>query len=263
MMGSTIQDRKKDTFSVARKISAVMIWIMIWQLLSLYINSELLIPAPLKVFQILGSLMIMKSFWVTVLFSVARVMEGFLIAVLIGTLLAVLTTVNKYVYDFFYPLISVMRSTPVASFIILALFWFSTSSVSIFAAFLIVMPVFWANVAIGIRSTDNKLLEMAKVFKIGIGKKFQSIYLPTVLPYFKSALITGLGMGWKAGIAAEVIGRPKSSIGDMIYRSKINLETSEMFAWTLVVIAISVILEKVLVYAINKAMRGYGGKNAV
>ena len=142
------------------------------------------------------------------------------------------------------PLIMVIKATPVASFIILCLIWIPSRNLSVFISFLMVFPVVYTNILEGIRQTDKQLLEMADSFGAGVGKKLQFIYLSQVMPYAVTACKLGLGLCWKAGIAAEVIGIPAGSIGEKLYKAKVYLETPDLFAWTIVIIAVSVGFEK-------------------
>ena len=131
-----------------------------------------------------------------------------------------------------------------------------------FICLLMAMPIVWANVLAGLNAVDSKLLEMSDVFGFGFVKKLRYIYIPSILPYFTSAAETGLGLSWKAGIAAEVICRSKHSIGNKIFESKFYLEIAEMFALTAVVVLLSVVFDKLLKFASNKltARLGLGGR---
>jgi len=124
---------------------------------------------------------------------------------------------------------------------------------------LMALPVVWSNVSAGIVGTDKQLLEMAKVFRFSTPKKLRRIYIPSVMPHFLSACRSCLGLAWKAGVAAEVLTVPAVSIGRMLYESKLYWETLDLFAWTVVVIICSLIIEKVLMSAIGRLGRNYGG----
>ena len=117
---------------------------------------------------------------------------------------------------------------------------------------LMVFPVIYMNVLEGIRSADEKLLEMAQVFRLSVGKKLLYIYLPAVAPFFVSACSVSLGLCWKSGIAAEVIGTPD---GSMFYQAKIFLQTSELLAWTVVVVAVSVAFEKLFMFLLQLVLK--------
>jgi len=145
----------------------------------------------------------------------------------------------------------IIKSTPVASFIILALVWISSKNLSVLIAFLMVLPIAFSNLLFGLKSTDVKLLEMAKVFRLGRLKRIKAIYFPSVLPFLVSAVSVGLGFSFKSGIAAEVIGRPANSIGLNLYEAKLYLMIKELFAWTAVIIIISVLFEKIVVNIIG------------
>jgi len=122
-----------------------------------------------------------------------------------------------------------------------------------------VLPVIYTNVFQGLISTDTKMLEMARVFQIKPGRKIRYLYIPAVMPYFASACSIGLGLCWKAGIAAEVIGLPKNSIGEQLYESKIYLLTDQLFVWTIVIISISMISEKIVLWGVRFLQKKWTG----
>lgn len=229
-----------------KKALAILIWLVVWQLFAMAVDQEILVATPIRVAQRLWELCGQRSFWITTGFTILRILAGFTLAVFCGVLLAALTTAFSFADALFRPLLSVIKATPVASFIILALVWIRSNGVPVFASFLMVLPFVWSNVSQGIRSTSRELLEVAQIFRFGFWKTVSRVYLPSVLPYFFSAFTTGFGLAWKAGVAAEVIGNTRNSIGGQIYSSKLYLETADLFAWTAVVIILSVVMERLL-----------------
>lgn len=229
-----------------------LIWLAIWEWIYLVVGLEVLLPSPTATLSALTQLCVEPMFWQSVFFSMARIIIGFLLGLVGGIVLAVITCRWKFAREFFSPLMSIIKSTPVASFIVLALVWMNKGAVPVFTGFLIVFPLVWANISQGIVDTDKGLLEMAKIYNMGKTAKVKYIYLSSVWPYFTAAATTSLGLAWKAGIAAEVIATPIYSIGKGIYNSKIYLDTTELFAWTVVIVVLSIILEKVMGHLLNK-----------
>lgn len=223
---------------------AFAFWICVWYLAAYKMGQELLIPAPVSVFKTMLELMKTEEFWLAAGTSLLRVFAGFLAGVVAGIVLATLTNISSICDCLFSPVIRVVRATPVASFIILALLWISYSYLPVFIAALMVTPVIWGNVSAGIQATDKKYLELAQIYHFSNWKKVRIIYVPSVMSYFYSGSITSLGMAWKAGIAAEILCLPKTAIGTQLYYSKIYLETPSLFAWTVLVIILSFLLEK-------------------
>lgn len=246
MTTSTTRD-KNTRLSPALRLGAVAIWLLLWQLASMAVGLPLLLPSPLAVLLQLGQLCTGADFWLTVASSLLRILLGFLLGVLFGTALAGLCWRFRLIDALARPLLGVLKSTPVASFIILALVWVKTTWLATVISFIMVLPLIYANVREGIDSADRQLLEMAQVFRLSRRKTFRYCYLPAILPFFLSAVSSALGFAWKSGIAAEVLGRPARAIGSQIYDSKIYLETPDLFAWTLVVILLSVLLERLAV----------------
>ncbi len=233
-------------------LAVVCGWAFIWQILSMFVGKEFLVPSPISVISGLWGIMRTVSFWETVSLSVLRIIAGYAAGVIAGVLIAALTSAFKPLDIFLSPAQHIIKATPIASFIILALVWISGSRIPSFITFLMVLPIIWGNVSKGITETDKRLLEMAQVYHFGRIKTIKTVYFHSTLPYFAASATTSMGLAWKAGIAAEVLSLPGIAIGTRIYDSKIYLEMPQLFAWSLVVIVISMLLEKLISYLLGK-----------
>ena len=219
-----------------------------WHCVHLAVGENILVPSPLSVLKRLFELCGESTFWLSVLVSLSRVVSGLFIGTVLGIFLAVLTANSSVLKNLFSPLLHIIKATPVASFIILAILWLNVENVPVFTAVLIVLPTVWANTEKGILSVDEKLLEMGKAFGLSPFESFFRITVPSVKPFFNAALNSAVGMAWKAGIAAEVISPHGKSICSALHDSKIYFETADTFAWTAAVILFSVLLEKAILY---------------
>lgn len=255
MMTSTTHSKKKGLY----KLLAALVLLGLWQLAAVAIGQEILFVSPVVVLSRVLDLAQSLTFWETVTRSCLRILLGFSLAVGAGTVLAVLTSFVPLLHHLFSPLIGMVKATPVSSFILLALVWIKSWNLSIFISFLMVLPLVWTNVAQGIQATDPKLLEMAKLFRFSRYKTLRRIYLPSLRPYFVAACTAGMGFAWKSGIAAEVLGTPRGTIGRELYNAKIYLETPDLFAWTAVVILMSVLIEKGMLALFNRSGKKRGG----
>ena len=222
-------------------------WIAFWAVLSAVIGKELLLPSPLNVIKRLAELASQSSFRISIAKSLLRIMAGYFAALVIGSLAGFAAALSRILDEILTPAARVIRATPVVSFIMLLFVFVAKNNIPAVTSFLMVMPAVWLNVYEGVRGTDRKLLEMAQLFELSRGSVFKNIYVPEVMPFFSAAAKGGIGLAWKAGIAAEVLVNPKFGIGSMLYNSKVYLETTDLFAWTLVVIIISMLLEKLIV----------------
>lgn len=238
-----------------RVLLSAAFWILVWQAAAWAVGSGLLLPSPLETGRALFRLAATWTFWKSCLSTLLRVFAGFLLGMLAGTALGVLTAASGLADAVLSPLRSVVKATPVTSFIILVLLYMTSSLTPLFIAFLMVVPIAWANVAGGVGATDRQLLEMADVFGFSKGKKLKTVYAPSVLPHFISAATTGLGFAWKSGVTAEVIAHPEFGIGKYIYESKLYLDTDELFAWTVAVIILSFALEKLVMLLLGRVIK--------
>lgn len=236
------------------KLWSVLFWLLVWEIASLWLGQEILLVSPVAVLKRLGSLIFEASFWKTICFSLFRIIGGFFLAVLAGVLGGSIASRLPKIQELFAPLILAMKSVPVASFVILILIWVPSENLSVTISFLMVFPVIYTNVLNGIQNTDKNLLEMAQVFQVSGKKKIRYIYLSEVLPFFRAGCSVSLGLCWKAGVAAEVIGIPDGSMGERLYEAKVYLDTPELFAWTMVILVVSMIFEKIFLAALDKAV---------
>ena len=220
------------------KAAVAALWLVLWQLVCIIVDMELLVVSPWKVLRRLTELSATAEFWQYSLSSLGRITEGFLLGSATGAVLAMLCHKFTFAREFFSPAVMLIKSP-------------------VFISFLMVLPVVYSNVFQGLREVDPKLLEMAKVYGMNRQKRVMKIYIPSVLPYMMAACRTALGLSWKAGVAAEVIGVTKNSIGRQLYYSKIYLETADLFAWTAVVIIMSIALEKCFVWAVETVSKKF------
>jgi NitT/TauT family transport system permease protein len=238
------------------KSGAVIFALSVWQIAAMLLNESLLLVTPVVVAQRLISLCVEPDFIAAIGFSFVRIVSGYFIALTAGSILAVIAGRFHGVEVILRPFIQSIKSVPVASFIILCLIWLNSWNLSIFIAFLMVLPIVYTNMLQGIKSTDGKLLEMAVLFRINWLKKLKYIHLPHLKPFITSACSVSIGLAWKAGIAAEVIGIPQGSIGEKLYEAKIYLSTSDLFAWTVVIVVVSVAFEKAFMAVLKRFFAG-------
>ncbi len=258
---------KKKSRMWIKGAAAVLFWLLVWQIIVLWLDNKsgamggsILVASPFETLKTLFVLIRTAEFWKAVGYSFAKIASGFFLAVAAGVFCAVLASVSGLVRALLNPVLRLIKAVPVASFIILALFWLpSSEKLSVLISFLMVLPVIYTNVLQGIGSTDKELLEMAAVFRISFGKRLRYIYIPAVLPYFVSACSVGLGFCFKSGIAAEIIGLPQNSIGERLYEAKLYLLTEELLAWTAVIVLVSVVFEKAVMLLVKAAAKGLAG----
>ena len=225
-------------------LAAAVFWLAVWQAAAIAIGQEVFLVSPIQAAGTLMELLPQADFWQRVGFSAGHILLGFALGVVVSVLLAAAAERWAWVDTLLAPVIQLGKATPVASFIILALVWVSGRSLSILISFLMVLPVLYSAVRTGIESADVQLLEMAQVFRLPLARRVKAIWLPSV----------ALGICWKSGVAAEVIGLPDGSIGDALYRAKITLSTGELFAWTFVIILLSAGFEKLFLALLDKAV---------
>lgn len=235
------------------KFASVLLALTVWQVAALLLDEEILLASPIDVAKRLFTLCREDGFFASIGFTLGRIAGGFLLGLTLGCVLGAAAGKFRILEILLYPFVLTVKSVPVASFIVLALVWLSSATLSLFISFLMVLPVVYTNILTGIRRDDNELTQMAKVFSLTPFRRLLYIRLPQIKPFLLSACSLGLGLCWKAGIAAEVIGIPDGSMGERLYMAKLYLDTPSLLAWTVVIVLLSVLFEKLFLAALKFA----------
>jgi NitT/TauT family transport system permease protein len=238
------------------KAVAVMFALLLWQIAAVAVDQKILLVSPIEVAARMTSIWQVEGFTSSIWYSFYHIAGGFLLALILGVLLAALSGRFPWIETALWPFMITVKTVPVASFVVICLIWLSAQNLSVFISFLIVLPVVYGNVLEGIKSEDQKMLEVGRVFDMPIIKRIAYIHMPQLKPFMLSACKTSLGMSWKAGIAAEIIGTPDGSIGKQLYYAKIYLDTDDLLCWTVIIVIISVMFEKLFMFLLKRLYRG-------
>ena len=248
MQGKQKRTRKENV----RMGLIVLFWLILWEIADRVIDNRIILVGPTHILMALAEQVQQSDFWITCGASFLRIAVGFVLSFLGGFILALVCYKHKIIRDFLEPIMIMLKTVPMISFVIMLLIWVGNQALTIYLSFLIVLPIIYTNTLQGLESVDIQLLEMAQVFHLAPWKKFMFIYRPAFMPFVLSASKLALGMSWKSGIMAEVIGTPKPSIGREMYAAKTYLQTSNLFAWTIVVVILSVLFEWVFMFVLRK-----------
>lgn len=240
---------------ILKKAGAVLLALAFWQIAAMVIHQKILLVTPIAVLMRLTTIWQVEGFLSSIWFTFYHIAGGFLIGLVFGVLFAFLAYKWSWVETLLWPWMITIKSVPVASFVVICLIWLSSKNLSVFISFLIVLPVVYQNVLTGLRSMSHDMEEMAAVFQISWVRKLKAITIPQLKSYLISACSVTTGMAWKAGVAAEIIGTPNGSIGKMLYTAKIYLDTDDLLAWTVIIVAISVLSEKLFMWGLKKILK--------
>ena len=248
---------KRISLIIVKYILIALFWLSIWEICAIALNVPLLFPEPLDVIKRLSELIVTKGFIFSSFASILRVFWGMLLAIVIGIFLSILCTLSKLTYDVVYPLLTIIKATPIASFVLIIWIFLGDQKTPVIITVLMMLPIVWTNLYEGIKCVDKDLIEVCKSYKLSKLKSFKAVYFPSIIPYFVSSLVSGIGLSWKAGIAAEVLCSPKWSIGEAIFNAKYDFNCIDLFAWTVSVIILSLFFELLITRLIKYLFRKY------
>lgn len=243
----------KKAKNIAGKALAVLFALLLWQIAAMVVDLKIVLVTPVEVIERMGSIWREDGFFDSLWFTFRHIAAGFFIALILGTAFAVLSGRHSWIETLLWPFMVTVKTVPVASFVVICLIWLRTESLSVFISFLIVLPVVYGNILEGIKSEDRGMIELAAVYDLPFFKRAAYVHLPQLKPFVMSACSTSLGMAWKAGVAAEIIGTPAGSVGKQLYYAKIYLDTDDLLCWTLVIVIASVIFEKLFMLLLRYA----------
>lgn len=237
------------------KVLAVAAALLLWQAVAMLLNMNFLLASPVDVCRKLFSFLSSSDMLATVWYSFSRIVIGFVFGALFGIVLGILAGRFSVIELLLWPYMVTVKTVPVASFIVIALIWINSAVLSVFISFLIVLPIIYNNILEGIKSADRKLSEMADVFSLSTKKRIMFIWLPKLKSFLLSSCRTAIGLAFKSGVAAEIIGIPSGSIGEKLYNAKVYLDTAELFAWTILIVVASAIFEKLFLLLLESAFK--------
>ena len=261
---SLVSANKKALISFAVSTLTVIAVLVFWHITAVRIDIPYILPTPYSVLEALIALLPQEKFILAVLGSLKNVLIGFVLGLGLGAIAAFGAFLFYPIKALFAPFLKVVRATPVASFILLCIIWLTDNTASSLIAFLIVFPIVYDNVLTGLDKTDTALIEMADAYRLGYASKLARLYLPSTLPYLGSAALTSLGLAFKACVAAEALCLAENTVGYYIFYSKsMEFDTINLFAWTVTVIIMSLVIEiisKLIAILIKRRMRRSYGK---
>ncbi|MCQ2440421.1 MAG: ABC transporter permease subunit [Clostridia bacterium] len=241
----------KENKNLEKTIKAILVlifWLAVWQTASLVVKDDLklFLPSPIAVIKKWFEVGFKPDYIQAALFTLLRVIAGFITGVLSGFVFGLLTSQLKIINLCLSPVMKIIRAVPVVSFIILAFLFINVDSLPIFISLLMVIPLVWQTVHDSITQTDIHIDEMCKTFKLNRFKTLFLVKLPQCTRQIVTACINALGFAWKSGVAAEVLCTPDVSLGHKIYSAKASLGFDEVYAVTLTVVLLSIIIEMLL-----------------
>ena len=242
--------RNKALKKAIKSILILTFWLAVWETASLLVRNELklFLPSPVAVFTKWLEVGFTAEYFSAAGATLLRIFAGFVFGTAFGFVLGLLTSNIKTLYSLVSPVLRIIRATPVVSFIILAFLFIKVDALPVFISFLMVVPLVWQTVHDGISNSDRELDEMCRVFGVSRLRALFRVKLPACLSGIISTSVSALGFAWKSGVAAEVLCTPEISLGHRIYSAKASLDFDEVYAATLTVVLLSLVIELLLKY---------------
>lgn len=233
--------------AVAAAGAVVAFWLAAWLLVAALVAQPLILPGPGTVVVALLRLVCDGGTWAILVGSGARILGGLVLAAVCGGVLAGVSSRSRTFARLVAPALSCVKATPVACVVVLLLIWLGSARVSIAAVFLMALPGVYFSLVEGLSQVDKPLEQMFRLHGVRGWRLFCAHTWREVLPFVLSCAKAVIGMSWKAGVAAELIGMAVGTVGERIYQAKLLIETADLLAWTVLVVVASWTCERVLV----------------
>lgn len=237
--------------AVAAAGAVAAFWLAVWVFAAALVAQPLILPGPGAVVVALLRLVCDAGTWAILAGSGARILGGLALAAVCGGLLAGISSRSQAFVRLVAPALSFVKATPVACVVVLLLIWLGSARVSIAAVFLMALPGVYFSLVEGLTQADKPLEQMFRLHGVRGWRLFCAHTWREVLPFVLSCARAVIGMSWKAGVAAELIGMATGTVGERIYQAKLLIETADLLAWTVLVVAASRACERVLVWLLR------------
>lgn len=234
-----------------RKTLIIIFWIAVWGAIAAIIASPIIFASPFDTLKSLYLEIQKTEFWLTVLLSLTRITVGFFFAFIIGIVLAFSSYKIKIINELLSPLMQLLKSAPIVCFIVLLLVWFGTNTVDIITIILAVTPIYFFATYQACKNHNKLIAKMLKTYKVPARTSWKVFYWPNALPFIHQATQTGIGISWKSGVTAQMIGAVSYTVGAGVYLSKLNLDSALLLVWMFVVIVLSWMCEKLIIWILN------------
>ena len=218
-------------------------FILLWQLIAVIINNDVYIPRIQQVIEAIKIILNEQNFLKVIFSSFYRTMFSYLLALIFSMILGVLATVCPFFQYVMQPINSFGKTIPTMVLVVLSLVWFDKDKTPFVVGFAITFPILYEGIRNGLMQIDKKIIDMTKIYEVSLKDKIEKIYLPVMKFYFMSIFVSTFSLTFKTVIAGEVHGQPKFGIGSQIQLEKVNFNTSGIFAWIVIIVIISVVLE--------------------
>ncbi len=264
MISTTKQTKKSFFVKIIKAILIATFWILVWEAASRLVSRDnelllLILPSPFTVFKTWTQIAFTPTFLKAELLTLSRIFIGFVLGSVLGFIIGIVTHISNIVYSLLSPILKIIRAIPVVAIIILMYLFFDSSTLPVLIVCLMVLPLVWQTTHDGLKNTNVELLEMAQVFNLSRNKTLLNVKLPSITPNLITSCVNALGLAWKSGVAAEVICLPNISLGTILWQGKGSVNFDQVYAVTLTVVVLSIIIEILLKYLCNKYLARNGG----
>jgi NitT/TauT family transport system permease protein len=236
-------------------VAGIITFLAVWEIGARMSGSYLIFPGPVLVIRQFIALVPTERFLRAVGGSLLRVFVGILFSVPLGVAVGILAGLDKRINAFLAPFFAVVAATPVMSVILIAFLVFGSERTPVFTAFLMVFPVMAANTIAGVRAVDPKLKELFALYRVPRETTVRRLYIPAIMPFILGGMRSSLSLCWKVVVASEVLVQPLLALGTGMQRAKAQLETPELFAWTLATVIAAAFTEWAASRALGKKRR--------
>jgi NitT/TauT family transport system permease protein len=236
-----------------QRCALAAVLLVLWWLISL-VTPSYVMPNPIRVWQRIVQLTASGDLPSNLLVTLVRVIAGFLVAVIIGVPAGLVLGSNRTLGNFFEPVLPVLNTVSSAIWAIFAIIWFGLTPLTpIFVVLMTALPLIVTNVWQGTQAVNADYVELARALRFSRAKTLRKIYLPSIMPYFFSGARLAFGFGWRVSLVAETIGS-SSGVGYRMRQASDLIQTDQVFAWTIVQIAMMLVIEILLLQPLERRL---------
>jgi len=227
-------------------LGGIIIFLTLWQLLALFFGWSIILPSPREVLPTMVHLLLQPDTGIALAQTAWKVLLSLTMVLLIGIVLGLLLGLVNPLYEMMRPIIMVIQAVPVISWLTLVIFaWGIGWRGPVFITFLALLPMALLTTVSGVRNLDQKLLEMARVYKVSGTSILKDIYIGSLLPFVAAIIDVSIGQAWKVILVTEYL-CGNSGLGVKILSARYAVDSNGVYAYTLLAVILGIITERLV-----------------
>lgn len=239
-----------------QSLGSIIVLFSLYELFSRIVDKAIILPSCLEIMNEVIVIVSRADFGDIVFSTLSKTLTAFVSVLAISLVLGILAGYFKGLALFLFPMVTLLRTIPTVSIIIIILIWFGREVGPIFIVGLVIFPILYELISQSMNQVDADLRDVCYLFGGTPLEKFKALYYPQVLLSLYSGIQATLGLAFKVMVMAEVMAQSRLGIGQALNYEKTYLNMAGVLAWSILLMMIVLVFDAMVSYLMKKLLRG-------